>query len=89
MVERDLAKVDVARSNRVARLLLSFNLMIKILPPSSRGLGQLPFTEQTGIRIPLGVIFDIYNIRKESRINRKIKLGLGNFLLAFWQIILT
>jgi hypothetical protein len=26
------------------------------MPPSSRGLGQLPFTEQTGIRIPLGVI---------------------------------
>ena len=25
------------------------------MPPSSRGLGQLPFTEQTGIRIPLGV----------------------------------
>ena len=26
------------------------------MPPSSRGLGQLPFTEQTGIRIPLGVL---------------------------------
>ena len=25
------------------------------LPPSSRGLGHLPFTEATGIRIPLGV----------------------------------
>ena len=24
-------------------------------PPSSRGLGHLPFTEETGIRIPLGV----------------------------------
>lgn len=24
-------------------------------PPSSRGLGHLPFTEATGIRIPLGV----------------------------------
>ena len=30
------------------------------MPPSSRGLGQLPFTEQTGIRIPLGVIFYIF-----------------------------
>ena len=25
------------------------------MPPSSRGLGHLPFTEATGIRIPLGV----------------------------------
>jgi len=25
------------------------------MPPSSRGLGHLPFTEETGIRIPLGV----------------------------------
>ena len=25
-------------------------------PPSSRGLGHLPFTEKTRIRIPLGVI---------------------------------
>jgi hypothetical protein len=27
------------------------------MPPSSRGLGHLPFTEVTGIRIPLGVPF--------------------------------
>lgn len=26
------------------------------MPPSSRGLGHLPFTEVTGIRIPLGVL---------------------------------
>ena len=26
------------------------------MPPSSRGLGHFPFTEVTGIRIPLGVI---------------------------------
>ena len=51
VVERNLAKVDVARSNRVARFTFNYHL-----PPSSRGLGQLPFTEQTGIRIPLGVI---------------------------------
>jgi hypothetical protein len=25
------------------------------MPPSSRGLGHFPFTEVTGIRIPLGV----------------------------------
>jgi hypothetical protein len=25
-------------------------------PPSSRGLGHLPFTEATGVRIPLGVL---------------------------------
>ena len=28
----------------------------KIEPPSSRGLGHLPFTEETGIQIPLGVV---------------------------------
>lgn len=33
------------------------------MPPSSRGLGHLPFTEETGIRIPLGVIYD-YRIKK-------------------------
>ena len=27
-----------------------------MLPPSSRGLGHFPFTEVTGIRIPLGVL---------------------------------
>ena len=26
------------------------------MPPSSRGLGHFPFTEVTGIRIPLGVL---------------------------------
>ena len=29
------------------------------MPPSSRGLGHLPFTEVTGIRIPLGVDFQL------------------------------
>jgi hypothetical protein len=29
---------------------------MKNKPPSSRGLGHLPFTEVTGIRIPLGVL---------------------------------
>ena len=29
-------------------------------PPSSRGLGHLPFTEVTGIRIPLGVLCDLF-----------------------------
>jgi hypothetical protein len=59
VVERNLAKVDVARSNRVARLklLVYVRQIFKIfMPPSSRGLGQLPFTEQTGIRVPLGVL---------------------------------
>jgi hypothetical protein len=28
-------------------------------PPSSRGLGHLPFTEATGIRIPLGVYVNV------------------------------
>jgi hypothetical protein len=57
VVERNLAKVDVARSNRVARFKLLCNPVVDFFsqPPSSRGLGQLPFTEQTGIRIPLGV----------------------------------
>ena len=31
-------------------------MYIQIKPPSSRGLGHFPFTEVTGIRIPLGVI---------------------------------
>ncbi len=31
------------------------NTRVAIAPPSSRGLGHLPFTEATGIRIPLGV----------------------------------
>ena len=31
-------------------------------PPSSRGLGHLPFTEATGIRIPLGVYVKLLNI---------------------------
>lgn len=64
VVERNLAKVDVARSNRVARLIFLLALLIKILPPSSRGLGQLPFTEQTGIRIPLGVLFNFLILSK-------------------------
>ena len=55
VVERNLAKVDVARSNRVARSLVKKTRKYLKLPPSSRGLGRLPFTEQTGIRIPLGV----------------------------------
>ena len=29
---------------------------VEPMPPSSRGLGHLPFTEATGIRIPLGVL---------------------------------
>ena len=65
VVERNLAKVDVARSNRVARsLVLKLEQLNLFLPPSSRGLGRLPFTEQTGIRIPLGVIFFIFNLTK-------------------------
>ena len=57
VVERNLAKVDVARSNRVARLDTLFFIN---MPPSSRGLGQLLFTEQTGIRIPLGVLNKVF-----------------------------
>ena len=29
------------------------------MPPSSRGLGHFPFTEVTGIRIPLGVTYNL------------------------------
>ena len=39
--------------------------MKHIKPPSSRGLGHLPFTEATGIRIPLGVL----NKKKAKCIN--------------------
>ena len=36
---------------------LSYHMyMNNLKPPSSRGLGHFPFTEVTGIRIPLGVI---------------------------------
>ncbi len=39
------------------------------MPPSSRGLGHFPFTEVTGIRIPLGVLkknklTGVYNFSK-------------------------
>ena len=37
------------------RLLVILKYLI-FMPPSSRGLGHLPFTEATGIRIPLGVL---------------------------------
>ena len=32
------------------------------MPPSSRGLGHFPFTEVTGIRIPLGVLNNKINL---------------------------
>ena len=32
-----------------------FPVAVRLLPPSSRGPGHLPFTEVTGVRIPLGV----------------------------------
>ena len=32
------------------------------MPPSSRGLGHFPFTEVTGIRIPLGVFNNKINL---------------------------
>lgn len=35
------------------------------MPPSSRGLGHLPFTEVTGIRIPLGVLKKFKNKPKD------------------------
>ncbi len=34
----------------------ALNNALRGVPPSSRGLGHLPFTEATGIRIPLGVL---------------------------------
>ena len=37
------------------RLLVILKYLI-FMPPSSRGLGHLPFTEATGILIPLGVL---------------------------------
>ena len=36
----------------------NYILYIYNMPPSSRGLGHFPFTEVTGIRIPLGVIIN-------------------------------
>ena len=46
----------------------------RLKPPSSRGLGHFPFTEVTGIRIPLGVITimlrvkKFYFLKKENRL---------------------
>ena len=40
-------------------------LYLKTKPPSSRGLGHLPFTEETGIRIPLGVLSIINRVLVE------------------------
>ena len=37
-------------------MILQYLLDNMNLPPSSRGLGHFPFTEVTGIRIPLGVL---------------------------------
>ena len=42
------------------------------MPPSSRGLGHFPFTEKTGIRIPLGVI-------------KKLNLNLFCYINSGWQ----
>ncbi len=39
-------------------IIIIIGFMIK-KPPSSRGLGHLPFTEETGIRIPLGVLLPL------------------------------
>ena len=38
--------------------------MVIILPLSSRGRGPLPFTEETGIRIPPGVFFYQVQLRR-------------------------
>ena len=63
-----------------------------MLPPSSRGLGHFPFTEVTGIRIPLGVlnikvfctddilILDIYVDVYLARYQQKLQ-PVGNELL--------
>ena len=48
------------------------------MPPSSRGLGHLPFTEATGIRIPLGVL--------KKRKNEK-KFFWASFLLLILKIL--
>src|SRR6476620_5220570 len=45
-----------SRPKRSLSLSKQFLGSFSILPPSSRGLGHLPFTEGTGIRIPLGVL---------------------------------
>lgn len=45
-----------------------------LLPSSSRGLGHFPFTEVTGIRIPLGVYIKlIKNLYSDSRVLKVFK----------------
>ena len=51
-------KKNLFRKNKSFFVFIKLNFLnqqFKVLPPSSRGPGHLPFTEKTGIQIPLGV----------------------------------
>ena len=50
------------KNGSIVIVLPTFYTVNKIMPPSSRGLGHFPFTEVTGIRIPLGVFFQLFRI---------------------------
>ena len=56
------------------------------MPPSSRGLGQLPFTEQTGIRIPLGV--NNYQLNQLESITKFYHNLTNRFLLDYNKYLL-
>lgn len=49
-------KVFLAKTVDIAKEISYLIKGLSLMPPSSRGLGHLPFTEVTGIRIPLGVL---------------------------------
>ena len=53
------------------------------MPPSSRGLGHLPFTEVTGIRIPLGVLLKLHNFK----ISYLFKLSTLSFRINFYSSV--
>ena len=60
------------------------------MPPSSRGLGHFPFTEVTGIRIPLGVLnilsFYIFNQPVKQFLIRGIKILTSIGQRALWKL---
>ena len=50
-------KIDIFRTVAVKKINKIRTALI-LKPPSSSGLGHLPFTEATGIQIPLGVLYE-------------------------------
>ena len=49
------------------------------MAPSSRGLGHLPFTEATGVRIPLGLLKNWMKLSSDAIKKTPLK---GSFFMA-------